>query len=75
VLESISLRSVTNFRVSTDYYYGYFWDTGLSSLLVWALGAAPSKVGGGRTGTVAGLVGSVGCFHHIAGEGTSSNHF
>ena len=35
--------AVTNFRVSYDYYYGVSWDIGRSSLLVWAMGSAPSK--------------------------------
>eukprot|EP00041_Stephanoeca_diplocostata_P032956 m.1075300 g.1075300 ORF g.1075300 m.1075300 type:complete len:922 (-) comp24239_c0_seq10:1896-4661(-) len=43
VLMAMDFPSVTNFRVSTDYYYGRSWDIGVSSLLVWALGAAPSK--------------------------------
>jgi hypothetical protein len=34
---------VTNFRVSYDFYYGGSWDIGRSSLLVWAMGGAPSK--------------------------------
>ena len=43
LLHSMSLKSVTNFRASTDYYYGRSWDLGHSSLLIWALGASPSK--------------------------------
>jgi hypothetical protein len=43
LLHALRLRAVTNFRASTDYYYGRSWDLGLSSLLIWALGAAPSK--------------------------------
>jgi hypothetical protein len=43
VLASIDLPAVTNFRVSFDFCYGKSWDIGESSLLVWALGAAPSK--------------------------------
>ena len=43
VLASVDMPSVTNFRVSTDYCYGNSWEIGVSSLLVWALGAAPSK--------------------------------
>jgi hypothetical protein len=43
VLASLDLPSVTNFRVSFDYCYGQSYDIGESSLLVWALGAAPSK--------------------------------
>jgi hypothetical protein len=56
VLASIDLPSVTNFRVSFDFCYGRSWDIGESSLLVWALGAAPSKdtlwtTDNGRTAT------------------------
>lgn len=43
VFASVDLPSVTNFRVSTDFCYGNSWNIGVSSLLVWALGAAPSK--------------------------------
>lgn len=43
VLMSIQFPSVTQFRVSQDFCYGTSWDIGLSSLLVGALGAAPSK--------------------------------
>jgi hypothetical protein len=43
VFASLDLPSVTNFRVSFDYCYGQSYDIGESSLLVWALGAAPSK--------------------------------
>ena len=43
VLASVDMPSVTNFRVSGDFCYGDSWDIGISSLLVWALGAAPSK--------------------------------
>ena len=35
--------TVTSLQVSTDFYYGRSWDVGVSSLLVWALGSAPSK--------------------------------
>ena len=37
------MPAVTNFRVSFDFCYGNSWNIGTSSLLVWALGAAPSK--------------------------------
>jgi hypothetical protein len=37
------MPAVTNFRVSFDFCYGNSWAIGVSSLLVWALGAAPSK--------------------------------
>jgi hypothetical protein len=43
VLNSLSMPALTNFRVSTDFCYGESWNVGLSSLLVWAIGAAPSK--------------------------------
>jgi hypothetical protein len=43
VLTSIDMPAVTQFRVSFDYCYGQSWNIGESSLLVWALGAAPSK--------------------------------
>ena len=43
VLASLDFPAVTNFRVSFDFCYGRSWDIGESSLLVWALGAAPSK--------------------------------
>ncbi|KAG7340586.1 hypothetical protein IV203_024129 [Nitzschia inconspicua] len=43
VFSSLSMPSVTNFRVSFDFCYGKSYDIGESSLLVWALGAAPSK--------------------------------
>lgn len=39
----VGLGSVTNFRTSTDFYYGSSWDIGISSLLIWSLGFAPSK--------------------------------
>jgi hypothetical protein len=42
ILQSLLYPSVTNFRVSHDYYYGNSWDIGLSSLLVWAVNGAPS---------------------------------
>jgi len=43
VLAAVDMPAVTNFRVSNDYCYGRSWDIGTSSMLVWALGAAPSK--------------------------------
>jgi hypothetical protein len=43
VLASLNMPAVTQFRVSFDFCYGQSWDIGESSLLVWALGAAPSK--------------------------------
>eukprot|EP00039_Didymoeca_costata_P006139 m.87745 g.87745 ORF g.87745 m.87745 type:complete len:734 (+) comp13128_c1_seq3:350-2551(+) len=43
VFMSLQHPQITNFRVSNDYYYGTSWNIGLSSLLVWALGAIPSK--------------------------------
>ena len=43
LLQSLSQPSVTNFRVSGDFADGGSWDVGWSSMLVWALGAAPSK--------------------------------
>lgn len=43
VLMSLDLPAVTNFRVSFDFCYGNSWNIGESSLLVWALGGAPSK--------------------------------
>ena len=43
VLGALDMDAVTNFRVSMDFCYGRSWDIGTSSLLVWALGAAPSK--------------------------------
>eukprot|EP00929_Paragymnodinium_shiwhaense_P062134 TRINITY_DN31017_c0_g1_i1.p1 TRINITY_DN31017_c0_g1~~TRINITY_DN31017_c0_g1_i1.p1 ORF type:complete len:815 (-),score=114.77 TRINITY_DN31017_c0_g1_i1:44-2446(-) len=42
-LASLSMPAVTNFRVSNDFCYGGSWDVGASSLLAWAVGAAPSK--------------------------------
>ena len=44
LLEALGLPALTNFRVSGDYANGGSWDIGWSSMLVWALGAAPSKV-------------------------------
>jgi hypothetical protein len=44
VLALIGLPAVTNFWISFDFYYRRSWDIGESSLLVlWALGAVPSK--------------------------------
>lgn len=43
VLASLDMPAVTNFRVSFDFCYGRSWNIGESSLLVWALGVAPSK--------------------------------
>jgi hypothetical protein len=43
VLNALSYPSVTNFRVTTDFYYGRAWDVGKGSLLTWALGVKPSK--------------------------------
>ena len=43
VLWSLNAPTITNFRVSYDYYYGGSYDIGTSSLIVWATGAAPSK--------------------------------
>jgi hypothetical protein len=37
------MNAVTNFRVSNDFCYGNSWNVGISSLIVWAAGAAPSK--------------------------------
>ena len=42
-LASLDMPAVTNFRVSFDFCYGKSWNIGESSLLVWAVGAAPSK--------------------------------
>ena len=43
VLAAVDMPAVTNFRVSFDFCYGESWKIGESSLLVWALGFAPSK--------------------------------
>jgi hypothetical protein len=43
LLQALNYPSVTNLRASTDFYYGTSWDIGLSSLLIWSLGAIPSK--------------------------------
>ena len=42
-LATLDLPYITNMRVSTDFCYGSSWDIGLSSLLPWAVGQAPSK--------------------------------
>jgi len=43
VLASLDYNAVTNFRVSADFCYGTSYLIGVSSLLPWALGTAPSK--------------------------------
>jgi len=43
MLASLDMPAVTNFRVSFDFCYGGSYRIGESSLLVWALGGAPSK--------------------------------
>lgn len=43
VLNSLTMPALTNFRVSMDFCYGHSWDIGVSSLIVWAVGAFPSK--------------------------------
>jgi hypothetical protein len=43
VLASLLMPALTNFRVSNDFCYGESWNVGLSSLIVWAAGSAPSK--------------------------------
>ena len=43
VLAAVDMPAVTNFRVSFDFCYGNSWHIGLSSMLVWTLGAHPSK--------------------------------
>ena len=43
LLLALDYPSVTNLRVTSDYYYGNSWDVGPGSLLLWSLGAAPSK--------------------------------
>ena len=42
-LATLDLPYITNMRVSTDFCYGNSWRIGLSSLLTWAVGIAPSK--------------------------------
>jgi hypothetical protein len=44
LMESTKHPTVTNFRASNDFFYGSSFNIGASSLLIWALGAAPSKV-------------------------------
>ena len=43
ILAALEMPAVTNFRVSNDFCYGRSWDVGVSSLIVWAAGAYPSK--------------------------------
>jgi hypothetical protein len=43
VLASLEMPAVTNYRVSNDFCYGHSWNIGMSSLIVWAAGVAPSK--------------------------------
>eukprot|EP00662_Eupelagonemidae_sp_cell21_P001508 gene1508-32034_t len=43
LLTALRQPAITNFRVSGDFADGGSWDIGWSSMLVWALGAAPSK--------------------------------
>jgi hypothetical protein len=43
ILASLDMPAVTNFRVSFDFCYGGSYKIGESSLLVWAVGGAPSK--------------------------------
>jgi len=43
VFSTLEFPAVTNVRVSFDFCYGRSYDIGESSLLVWALGLAPSK--------------------------------
>ena len=43
ILAALEMPAVTNFRVSNDFCYGHSWDVGVSSLIVWAAGAFPSK--------------------------------
>ena len=43
VMWTLNAPAVTNFRVSYDYYYGGSWNIGTSSMIVWAMGGAPSK--------------------------------
>jgi len=40
---TLNAPAITNFRVSYDFFYGGSWDIGRSSLIVWAMGKAPSK--------------------------------
>jgi len=43
ILAALEMPAVTNFRVSMDFCYGESWQVGVSSLIVWAAGAFPSK--------------------------------
>jgi hypothetical protein len=43
LLWTLNAPAVTNFRVSYDFFYGGSWDIGVSSLIVFAMGKAPSK--------------------------------
>ena len=43
MFNAVDMPAVTNFRVSFDFCYGGSFNIGVSSLLVWALGASPSK--------------------------------
>eukprot|EP01047_Picozoa_sp_COSAG01_P075507 COSAG01_NODE_12959_length_1654_cov_1.257381_2_plen_166_part_00 len=43
ILAALEMPAATNFRVSMDFCYGHSWDVGVSSLIVWAAGAYPSK--------------------------------
>ena len=43
VLASLYYSTVTNFRAGGDFKGGKSYDIGMSSLFIWALGAAPSK--------------------------------
>jgi hypothetical protein len=43
VLAALDMPAVTNFRVSLDFCYGESYLIGLGSLLVWSVGARPSK--------------------------------
>eukprot|EP01043_Picozoa_sp_COSAG02_P015445 COSAG02_NODE_659_length_18772_cov_14.955015_20_plen_163_part_00 len=43
ILAALEMPAVTNFRVSNDFCYGESWKVGVSSLIVWAAGAFPSK--------------------------------
>ena len=42
-LASLHFPAVTNFRAGGDFKGGHSYDIGISSLFIWALGAAPSK--------------------------------
>jgi hypothetical protein len=43
ILWTLTMPSITNARVSFDFYYGSSWDIGVSSLMAWAANSAPSK--------------------------------